>query len=544
MKGVLLLAMILIGALAAAAWPSAAPPHAFATGETCSPARPQPSGTTVKSLVSGGLTRSYRVHVPASYTGASPVPVVFSFHGHGSNAIEQEVYSGFSAKSDSAGFIAVFPDGVPPSPQGWNAWQFAPPQPDDVAFTSAIIDSLIASSCIDQSRVYTSGISNGAMMSVRLACSLSSRIAAFAPVAGAYYAPMSLNLNPAETCPDTAPRPMIAFHGTADPTVPFNGGGSSIVYRLPIDDNTPAEDVLSDWAAHNGCGGTRQESQIGTEVRLVQYGSCANGAVVELYAVDGGGHTWPGSFDVPSLGYTTHQISATDLIWSFFSNYTLPDADGDLIPDVVDNCPTVANYGQTNYDRNLVNLHPAKPYDDLTRANSDLLGDACDPDIDNDGLSNTDELNLGPGGSSHALCPGATAATDPSKEDTDGDRYLDGAECALGTDPTNPASKPATADCGPSGDADGDGVRDVIEICFYDTNPQATNTDGDGCGDAKEIASVDGNLTVNSTDLQQIATAFGPSTNPGYILDFDMDKNGTINSTDLQFAASHFGACP
>src|SRR6185295_11126969 len=138
--------------------------------------------------------------------------------------------------------------------------------------------------CVDQTRVFSTGISNGAMMSTRLACSDSGRIAAIAPVAGAYYPPVGTNLNQAETCPDTAAVPLLAFHGTNDTYVPFNGGTgtsgpSGINYRLPIDDNTPAEDVLSDWAAHNGCTGARQESQVDTEVRLISYGSCTNGAV-------------------------------------------------------------------------------------------------------------------------------------------------------------------------------------------------------------------------------------------------------------------------
>ena len=147
---------------------------------------------------------------------------------------------------------------------------------------------------------------------------LSSRIAAIAPVTGSYFPPMALNLNPSEVCGDTTAVPFIGFHGTADATVPFNGGFGGVTgttnFRLPIDNSTPAEDVIADWSTHNGCAGARQESQVSAEVRLVQYGACNLGAIVQLYAVDGGGHTWPGAVDVPGLGYTTHQISATDLI--------------------------------------------------------------------------------------------------------------------------------------------------------------------------------------------------------------------------------------
>ena len=193
----------------------------------CTPARPHASGTVVKNVVTPNGTRSYRVHVPASYSGSDPVPLVLSIHGANSSAFEQEVYSGFSTKSDNEGFIVAYPEGsiAAISFVHFNAWQLTVNEPDDVAYMNAILNQLAGQLCLDQSRVYSAGMSNGAMMSVRLACSLSHRIAAIAPVAGAYYPADSLLINPNETCPDTAPRPIIAFHGTADDTVPYNGGG-------------------------------------------------------------------------------------------------------------------------------------------------------------------------------------------------------------------------------------------------------------------------------------------------------------------------------
>ena len=248
-----------------------------------------------------------------------------------SDAATQEVYSGMSSKADANGFIVVYPQGIATPGINFthfNAFQLAGPEPDDVAFASAMLDALTVQLCVDQTRVFSTGFSNGGLMSVRLACSLSARIAAIAPVAGAYYPPLALDLNPGENCPDTTPRPVIAFHGTADTTYPYSGGpgGNSeftLTFRLPLDDNTPAQDVISDWSAHNGCTSGRQESQVGTEVRLIKYDSCVGDATVELYAVDGGGHTWPGASDVPELGYTTHQISATDLMWTFFMAHPL-----------------------------------------------------------------------------------------------------------------------------------------------------------------------------------------------------------------------------
>ena len=209
--------MIAIGAVAIA-WPSSRPDRALATGEPCSPARPHTSGTSVESIVSGGQTRSYRLHVPPFVRRRDDRTRCVQLPRPRLERVEQEISSGLSTKSDSTGFIAVFPDGSVgvDGKQFWNAWQLESSAPSDVAFVNAMLDSIEASLCIDENRMYASGVSNGAMMSVRVACSISRRFAAFAPVAGAYFPPMSLQINTSETCPDAVVRPMIAFHGTAD----------------------------------------------------------------------------------------------------------------------------------------------------------------------------------------------------------------------------------------------------------------------------------------------------------------------------------------
>lgn len=514
------------------------PSHAFASGETCVPARPHASGTTLKTVSTPNGSRSYRLHVPPSYTGSTPVALVLSIHGAGSSGFEQEIYSGFSTKSDAEGFVVAYPEGTV-NQFGFtyfNAWQLPSPAADDVAYIDALLDAVASDLCIDQSRVYSTGMSNGAMLSVRLACSLSYRIAAIAPVAGAYYPPGTNNLNPSETCPDTEVRPVIAFHGTADTVVPFNGGTGSgtfaLDYRLPIDDNTPAEDVMADWAAHDGCAGSRQETQIDTEVRLVEYGSCAAGALVQLYAVDGGGHTWPGSFDVPSLGYTTHQISATDLMWAFFSTYTLPDADADLQPDSIDNCPSDPNFDQANTDGAPLDNGPSVPGIDVTIVNGgDALGDVCDADDDNDGLSDLDELGL-PG----PACPAAIGPTDPLDLDTDGGHRHDGWECANGTDPAN-ALDEFVGSALPDGD--GDNIAGHWEMRGYNASDASTDSDADGCWDMVELASVDGNLAVTDADRLAVArralNVYAPEPNQDYVL--DIDKNGVVGDPDRLFVA-------
>jgi len=579
--GVLIAGVLACLLLAPPATGHAAPGASPLLSPGCIPARPHNGGTTIVSLATVDGLRSYRLHVPGSYTGDTAVPLVINMHGAGSSSFEEEIYSGFSTKSEANGFVVAYPQGLTTALfpfAHWNAFQGPSPEPDDPAFINAVIDALEAQLCIDQDRVFSTGISNGAIMSVRLACSLSSRIAAIGPVAGAYYPPESLDLNPFETCPDTAPVPIIAFHGTADPTVPFNGGYGGIsqlmfAFRLPIDDNTPAEDVMSDWATHNGCAAARQETQVSSEVRLIEYGSCAAGTAVRLYAVDGGGHTWPGSaIIIPSLGYTTQQISATDLIWDFFVAHPAPDVDADGVPDGYDNCPLASNNGQANTDVEIDN-GPGIAAKDRTIPNTiaDTDGDACesDGDADNDGLPDASEDPLAGCGDFNGEAAGhpnpaggdatnddngngvpapADAADNGPAWDTDNDGVLDGVECQLGTDPRNALSRPTTAACGGTADADGDGLSAAAERCKWGTSDANTDSDGDGKKDCVEANDTDGNGSANFTGdtVNSAKAALGVI---GKTMDFDLDGNGNVSFTgDAVLSAkmvNHVGGiCP
>ena len=344
--------LLTLGALAVALIATGAalgPGTRPASATPCSPARPHASGTSSDELVTPSGLRTFRLHVPPSYTGGQAVPLILDFHGLGSNGGQEELLSGLSDLADApeGGFIVAYPDGTLTSAPGstslhWNTTQLPSPEPDDVAFVDQVITALETDLCIDASRVFAAGMSNGAMMSTRLACSLSSRIAAIAPVAGAYYPPL-LDSTPNETCPDTRPVPFIAFHGTADLVVPFNGGIGlfSLFFRLAIDNTTSDPDVIESWAAHNGCTSGRQTAQVTPNVVLVEYSGCAAGASVQLYRVEGGDHYWPGSaYQAPS---TTTEIDATGLMWAFFQQHPLgpkpappptptpkdPDADSD-----------------------------------------------------------------------------------------------------------------------------------------------------------------------------------------------------------------------
>ncbi len=328
------LAIALAAVLVAVVWAGPAPASAQEPS-SCDPARPHDAGTFADQTITttDGFEREYILHVPPSYTGAWAMPLVFNFHGFTMTAGLQARYTDLNANADGAGFIAVTPQGLSTEniePFHWNnRLSLESGEPDDVAFVSELLDELGSTLCVDTARVYSTGYSNGGFMSVRLACSLSDRIAAIAPVAGAYFPPFSDDSDPNESCPDTRPVPVIAFHGSADPIVPFEGGlgglvAASIIFRLSI------EDAISEWAAHNGCEGVPAEEQATQNVRLIRHQGCNEGATVELYVVEGGGgHTWPdATLDFPEdiLGVTTHEISANDLMWDFFLAHPMPGA--------------------------------------------------------------------------------------------------------------------------------------------------------------------------------------------------------------------------
>lgn len=258
------------------------------------------------TIVSGGIERNLQVHVPAQYDPTAPTPLVLNFHGFTSNASQQRLLSRMDAKADTEGFIAVYPNGTG-SPQSWNAdvccGDAQQNQIDDVQFVRDMLSELENRLCIDTTRIYATGMSNGGFMSHRLACELSDRIAAIAPVAG-----HALQL----TCDPTRPVPVAHFHGDLDTVVPYAGSAG---LGFP-----PVPDSIAAWAERNGCSSTTQEVFQEGDSLCVEYSTCPAGGEVILCTVEDGGHTWPGGVPVPTLGKTTSDLSATDFMWEFFQD--------------------------------------------------------------------------------------------------------------------------------------------------------------------------------------------------------------------------------
>jgi polyhydroxybutyrate depolymerase len=277
-------------------------------------------------ILSGGRLRTYRVFAPSG--DSAPWPVMLVFHGGGGTGEGMERLSGLDAIAGREGFLAVYPDGYRRSwadGRGTSAADAA--GVDDVGFVRALLDQLETDYSIDPSRVYATGLSNGALFAERLGCDLSDRISGIAPVAGPLPAAIAPDCAPAE------PVSVLLIHGTEDPVVPYGGGevrgrvGGAVL---------SAQQTLATWAAIDGCVGTPQTSNLpdvagdGTAVSVQRYADCAAGSAVSLYTVAGGGHTWPGGeqyFPVRLIGRTSSQFNAGDTIWQFFvAHPRTPDA--------------------------------------------------------------------------------------------------------------------------------------------------------------------------------------------------------------------------
>lgn len=210
------------------------------------------------------------------------------------------------------------------------------------------------------------------------------------------------------------------------------------------------------------------------------------------------------------------------------------DSDGVLNDD--DNCPNTSNADQLNADANLISNAPVFAQVDTTRAKSDDDGDACDDDDDNDGV--TDQVEM-------LHCPYGMWPTNPLAFDTDGDRFHDGAECALLTDATRPDSKPAITSCGAATDGDGDGLVARIEYCFYGTSDLMLDSDGDGVKDGCEAASFNPDTIVNVADRGMLASEIVRGVPPSSkLVNLDVNKDGAFNVGDIGLVAQRFGKCP
>jgi polyhydroxybutyrate depolymerase len=283
--------------------------------------------STTRSIIFAGLERTYRIRIPSSYDKSTPLPLLIALHGGGGSGekMEELTLRGFNRLSDKESFIVVYPDGIE---KHWNdgrenvSYRAHREKIDDVGFISALIDHLAKQSNIDIKRVYVTGISNGAMMSFRLACELSEKITAIAPVSGAM--PKDLVCSPSRSVS------VLVISNKEDPMVPWEGGEIRLG-RQRFGGVLSVDESVRLWVHHNQCSSSPvntlepdRDPKDGTRVRREEYGQGKGGTEVILYAIEGGGHTWPGGHQyLPAwiIGKTSRDVDANEVIWSFFKKH-------------------------------------------------------------------------------------------------------------------------------------------------------------------------------------------------------------------------------
>jgi len=282
-------------------------------------------GSSEFVLDAGGAEHDVRVYVPTEVDGTATVPLVMNFHGFAVNGDVQATVTGYEEFAEDNGFVVVHPTAVPPNGSDRNSWELADldaPGKDDLAFTNELLDLLIEDYCVDESRVYATGLSGGGMFTSRLVCDMADRIAAASAVAALEYS---------DTCDPARAVPFMAIHGTEDRVVPFDGDLTGTAFEnesfaQPLL-SEPIPDEFAELAVAMGCDPVGDRVEQSTDIFATTYAGCDDDVPVVFYEVVNGGHTWPSTPLADTLtdfqGYITFEIDATSDSWAFFEPHSL-----------------------------------------------------------------------------------------------------------------------------------------------------------------------------------------------------------------------------
>jgi polyhydroxybutyrate depolymerase len=290
---------------------------------------PEDPNTFNRSIMHDGYNRTYRIHIPPDIEQIDSPSIVFVLHGGGGTGENTErtlTLGGFNTLSDEHKFIVVYPDGIN---RRWNDGRIVNDtaniqEIDDVGFLSTLIDNLIEEFNGDKNKIFFTGISNGAMMSYRLAFNIPEKIAAIAPVAGAI---------PTDILPENTsgiPLSVFVISGTHDPLVPWEGGYVG-TKRHPRGFVISVPESVDFWVKRNNCNITPESIRLPNKKNLDFcrvycdiYEGGDNNTEVILYKIKRGGHTWPGGYQYfPKIiiGLTCRDIDANEVIWEFFNTH-------------------------------------------------------------------------------------------------------------------------------------------------------------------------------------------------------------------------------
>lgn len=273
---------------------SSHPPSATATGNRQDDTDEIQRGDRIGSLDVDGWERLYLAHIPQNYDPDVSVPLIISFHEFESNPALNAEITGLSEKSEEQGFIVAYPAGTGDPLVWYTLHEIQDGAPDNVKFVDMMIDKLLVDYNIDPSQIYVTGFSNGGGMANRIACDLSGRIAAVAPVAGGHFTD--------DSCDPERAVPIFAIHARLDAHVLYDGG--ELTMSIP--------DWSLEWAQRNGCNMTPiDETDTSVPINVVSWRECRGDATVTLTSMNSIGHSWS-----PEM---------TDLILAFFEEHRLTE---------------------------------------------------------------------------------------------------------------------------------------------------------------------------------------------------------------------------
>ncbi|OBK56611.1 alpha/beta hydrolase family esterase [Mycobacterium kubicae] len=276
-RAVILLGVVLV--LAGCAHRGAPPPVGFGPG------------TSVHTITVGGTARTYRLYQPEGLPATAPLVVML--HGGFGSARQAEKSYEWDDLADSEKFVVAYPDGLN---RAWNTngggccGRPARDGVDDTAFISAAVADVEQNTRIDRSRIFATGMSNGAIMAYTLACN-TGLFAAIGPVSGTQLDP----------CLSPHPTSVMHIHGTGDPLVPYSGGPGAGIARI---NGPPVEQLNTFWRNVDHC--TAPSATTSGFITTLSAG-CADRRSVVLVTVGDGGHQWPSV--------------ATEMLWQFFAQH-------------------------------------------------------------------------------------------------------------------------------------------------------------------------------------------------------------------------------
>lgn len=268
----------------------------------------------------GGLTRLYRVYVPKTYSPDTAAPLLVAMHGGGGDMdyMAKDEYYGLQTKAEKEGFVLVFPNGYSKFASGkfatWNAGTCCgdarDKKIDDIGFIRQVVKNVYTQMNIDKNKIFATGMSNGGMMSERIACELADTFTAIASVAGT---------DNTTSCKPSRPISVMNIHARNDDHVLFEGGAGEGAFKdeSKVTDFTSVPQTVANWVERNSCNKTPKRILSVKGASCDLYSGCAGGTEVELCVTEAGGHSWPGGYK-PRGEATSQAISANDVMWDFF----------------------------------------------------------------------------------------------------------------------------------------------------------------------------------------------------------------------------------